>query len=150
MSERTIRCSKCGSEIEVYQNPIPTVDIIIEIELGKIILIKRKNPPYGWAIPGGFVDYGESLEEAATREAKEETSLDVQLIKQFHTYSDPKRDPRHHSISTVYVARAKGVPKAKDDALEIGIFDESNLPEEIAFDHRLILKDYFKSIRPLK
>ncbi len=146
MSKKTIQCSKCASEIEVYRNPIPTVDIIIEIELNKIILIKRKNPPYGWAIPGGFVDYGESLEEAAIREAKEETSLDVKLIKQFHTYSDPKRDPRHHSISTVYVAKAKGVPKAKDDALEIGIFNESNLPEEIAFDHRLILKDYFESI----
>lgn len=78
------------------------------------------------------------------REAEEETNLDVKLIKQFHTYSDPKRDPRHHSISTVYIARAKGVPKAKDDALEIGIFDESNLPDDIAFDHRLILKDYFR------
>ncbi len=147
MTKKTIRCSKCGSEIEVYQTPIPTVDIIIEIEPNRIVLIKRKNPPYGWAIPGGFVDYGESLEEAAVREATEETNLDVKLIKQFHTYSDPMRDPRHHSISTVYVAKAKGIPKAKDDALEIGIFDESNLPDEIAFDHRSILKDYFKSTR---
>jgi len=144
MARKTIRCSKCGNEIEVYRNPIPTVDIIIEIEPSGIILIKRKNPPYGWAIPGGFVDYGESLEEAAAREAMEETNLDVKLIKQFHTYSDPKRDPRHHSISTVYIAKAKGKPKAKDDALEIGIFDESNLPDEIAFDHRSILKDYFR------
>ena len=109
-------------------------------------MIKRKNPPYGWAIPGGFVDYGENLEEAAMREAKEETNLDVKLIRQFHTYSDPKRDPRHHSISTVYIAKAKGIPKAKDDALEIGIFNESNLPDELAFDHRSILNDYFKSI----
>jgi len=144
MPKKTIQCSKCGNEIEVYQNPIPTVDIIIEIELDEIVLIKRKNPPYGWAIPGGFVDYGESLEEAAIREAKEETNLDVTLIKQFHTYSDPRRDPRHHSISTVYVAKAKGVPNAKDDASEIGIFGESNLPDKIAFDHRLILKDYFR------
>lgn len=143
MAKKTIQCAKCKNEIEVYQNPIPTVDIIIEIEPNRIVLIKRKNPPYGWAIPGGFVDYGESLEEAAVREAKEETNLDVKLIKQFHTYSDPKRDPRHHSISTVYIARTKGVPRAKDDALEIGIFDELNLPDEIAFDHRLILKDYF-------
>ena len=120
------------------------MDIIIEIESKGIILIKRKNPPYGWAIPGGFVDYGESLEEAAVREAKEETNLDVKLIKQFHTYSDPKRDPRHHSISTVYIAKGKGTPQAKDDALEIEIFDESNLPDEIAFDHRSILKDYFR------
>jgi len=120
------------------------VDIIIEMESKGIILIKRKNPPYGWALPGGFVDYGESLEKAAIREAKEETNLDVKLEKQLHTYSDPSRDPRHHSISTVYIAKAKGVPQAKDDAVEIGIFNESNLPEEIAFDHRFILNDYFK------
>ena len=145
MSRKTIECPKCKNEIEVYRNPIPTVDIIIEIESKGIVLIKRKNPPYGWAIPGGFVDYGESLEEAAAREAKEETNLNVKLIKQLHTYSDPKRDPRHHSISTVYIAKGKGNPKPKDDALEIGIFNESDLPTEIAFDHRSILKDYFKS-----
>jgi ADP-ribose pyrophosphatase YjhB (NUDIX family) len=145
MPKKTIRCPKCKNKIEVYQNPIPTVDIIIEIESKGIVLIKRRNPPYGWAIPGGFVDYGESLEEAAVREAKEETNLDVKLVRQFHTYSDPERDPRHHSISTVYIAKAKGIPKAKDDALEIGIFNNSNLPDEIAFDHRSILRDYFKS-----
>jgi ADP-ribose pyrophosphatase YjhB (NUDIX family) len=145
MPKKTIRCPKCKNKIEVYQNPIPTVDIIIEIKSKGIVLIKRKNPPYGWAIPGGFVDYGESLEEAAVREAKEETNLDVKLVRQFHTYSDPERDPRHHSISTVYIAKAKGIPKAKDDALEIGIFNNSNLPDEIAFDHRSILRDYFKS-----
>ena len=146
MVKKTMRCPKCKNEIEVYQNPIPTVDIIIEIESKGIVLIKRKNPPYGWAIPGGFVDYGESLEQAAVREAKEETNLDVKLIRQFHAYSDPIRDPRHHSISTVYVAKAKGLPKAKDDAIDIGIFTESNLPEKIAFDHRSILKDYFKRV----
>ena len=141
---KTIQCQKCKSKIEVYQNPIPTVDIIIEIGSKGIVLIKRKNPPHGWALPGGFVDYGESLEEAAVREAKEETDLDVKLIEQFHTYSDPKRDPRHHSISTVYIAKAKGTPQAKDDAAEIGVFNEPSLPDEIAFDHRSILKDYFK------
>lgn len=146
MLRRAIRCPKCKKEIEVYQNPIPTVDIIIEVESKGIVLIKRKNPPYGWAIPGGFVDYGESLEEAAIREAKEETNLAVKLIRQFHTYSNPQRDPRHHSISTVYIAKAKGKLKAKDDAVEIGTFVESNLPEEIAFDHRSILKDYFKRV----
>jgi len=145
MATNTIQCPKCKNEVEVYRNPIPTVDIIIEIESKGIVLIKRKNSPFGWAIPGGFVDYGESLEEAAIREAKEETNLDVKLIKQFHTYSNPKRDPRHHSISTVYIAKGKGQPKAKDDALEIGTFNELNLPDEIAFDHRSILKDYFKS-----
>ena len=144
MARRTIPCPKCKNEIEVYRNPIPTVDIIIEIKSKGIVLIKRKNPPYGWAIPGGFVDYGESLEEAAVREAKEETNLDVKLVRQFHTYSDPKRDPRHHSISTVYIGKGNGIPRAKDDALEIGIFNESNLPAEIAFDHRSILNDYFR------
>jgi ADP-ribose pyrophosphatase YjhB (NUDIX family) len=130
-----------------FKNPIPTVDIIIELEDKGIILIKRKNPPYGWAIPGGFVDYGESLEDAAKREAKEETSLDVELIKQFHTYSDPKRDDRFHTISTVYIAKAKGEPKAEDDAAEFGVFKEDNLPEPIVFDHKEILKDYFKKRR---
>ncbi len=144
MAKKTIQCPKCQNEIEVFRNPIPTVDIIIEIESKGIVLIKRKNPPYGWAIPGGFVDYGESLEEAALREAKEETNLDVELVRQLHTYSDPKRDQRHHSISTVYIAKGKGIPQAKDDALETGIFNESNLPDEIAFDHRSILSDYFK------
>jgi len=146
MASRTIRCPRCQNEIEVYRNPIPTVDIVIEIESKGIVLIKRKNPPYGWAIPGGFVDYGESLEEAAIREAKEETNLDVELLRQFHTYSDPHRDPRHHSISTVYLAKAKGTPQAKDDAIEIRIFTEPNLPDEIAFDHRLILNEYFKKV----
>jgi ADP-ribose pyrophosphatase YjhB (NUDIX family) len=121
------------------------VDIIIEIESKGIVLIKRRNPPSGWALPGGFVDYGESLEEAAIREAKEETDLNVKLTGQFHTYSDPTRDPRYHSISTVYIAKAKGTPQAKDDAADIGIFNDSSLPDAIAFDHRSILRDYFKS-----
>ncbi|HUL23113.1 MAG TPA: NUDIX hydrolase [Thermodesulfobacteriota bacterium] len=135
------------AEIEIYKNPIPTVDVIIEVESKGIVLIKRKNPPYGWALPGGFVDYGESLEEGAVREAKEETDLDVTLTQQLHTYSNPDRDPRHHSISTVYVGKAKGILQAKDDAIEIGVFNESNLPAEIAFDHRSILNDYFISKR---
>ena len=146
MSKRTIRCSRCGNQIDIFQNPIPTVDIILEVKPRKVVLIKRKNPPYGWAIPGGFVDYGESLEEAAVREAREETSLEVSSLIQFHTYSDPRRDPRHHSISTVFVAKAMGTPMAKDDAVEIGVFDRSNLPQEIAFDHRSILEDYFNSV----
>jgi ADP-ribose pyrophosphatase YjhB (NUDIX family) len=131
-------------EYKSYKNPIPTVDIIIEIKEG-IVLIKRKNPPFGWAIPGGFVDYGESLEDAAIREAKEETSLEIKLIRQFHTYSDPNRDKRFHTISTVYIAIAEGEPKASDDAKEIGIFTKENLPSPIAFDHSKILKDYFKN-----
>lgn len=137
-----------------YRNPVPTVDIIIEIqrEDGKkgIVLIKRKNPPHGWAIPGGFVDYGESLEEAAVREAKEETSLDVQLKKQFHTYSDPDRDPRQHTISTVFLASARGRPKAEDDAQEIGIFTRKEINFSLAFDHDKILADYFEQIKEKK
>jgi len=124
------------------------VDIIIKVkrEDGRegIVLIKRKNPPYGWALPGGFVDYGESLEETAIREAKEETSLDIELKAQFHTYSDPKRDPRQHTISTVYVAKAEGKPKAQDDAQEVGIFTQEEISFPLAFDHEKILADYFK------
>ncbi|MFB0565669.1 MAG: NUDIX domain-containing protein [Candidatus Aminicenantaceae bacterium] len=134
--------------MEKDRNPVPTVDIIIEInrEDGSqgIVLIKRKNPPYGWALPGGFVDLGESLEKAAVREAKEETSLEIELKAQFHTYSDPKRDPRQHTISTVYVAEAKGKPKAQDDAQDIGIFTREEISFPLAFDHSKILADYFE------
>ncbi len=130
------------------KNPVPTVDIIIEIvrEDGQegIVLIRRRNPPYGWALPGGFVDYGESLEEAALREAEEETSLDVSLVHQLHTYSDPNRDPRQHTISTVYIATASGQPKARDDAEDIGVFTQEDIRFSLAFDHRKILEDYFR------
>ncbi len=133
-----------------YKYPIPTVDIIIEIKRRNgqegIILIKRKNPPHGWALPGGFVDCGESLEEAAVREAKEETSLDIKLKSQFHTYSDPKRDPRKHTISTVYLATAQGRPRAQDYAQDIRIFTEEEINFPLAFDHKKILADYFKQI----
>lgn len=125
------------------RNPLPTVDVIIELENG-IALIERKNPPYGWAIPGGFVDVGETLEEAAAREAFEETSLKVRLKTQLHAYSAPERDPRFHTVSVVFVAEARGVPAAMDDAKGIGIFTEKNLPEPLAFDHAQILRDYFR------
>ena len=131
----------------IYRNPVPTVDIIIEVEGGGVILIERENEPHGWALPGGFVDYGESLETAAVREAKEETSLDVDLIEQFHTYSNPARDPRQHTISTVFVAQADGVPRAASDAQNIGVFTGQSLPEPLAFDHAGILKDYFSTRR---
>jgi ADP-ribose pyrophosphatase YjhB (NUDIX family) len=130
--------------MEGHKNPIPTVDIIIEFEGKGIVLIERKNPPYGWAIPGGFVDPGESLEQAARREAEEETSLKVRLKTQLHAYSDPKRDPRFHTITVVFVAEAEGVPRAKDDAKGIGVFTGEKLPEPLAFDHASILKDYFR------
>jgi len=134
--------------LKKYKNPAPTVDIIIEITTEDcrqgIVLIKRKNPPYGWALPGGFIDYGESLEQAAVREAKEETSLDIQLQCQMHTYSDPKRDPREHTISTVFIAQAKGNPVAQDDAQDINVFSKNELNFPLAFDHEKILADYFE------
>ncbi len=105
-----------------YKNPVPTVDIIIETEGEKIVLIQRKNPPFGWALPGGFVDYGESLEEAAIREAREETALEVNLVRQMHTYSDPNRDPRRHTLSTVFIARAHGTPRAGRRCQRPGVF----------------------------
>ncbi len=127
-----------------YKNPLPTVDIIIELK-DKIVLIYRKNPPYGWALPGGFVDYGETLEFAAIREAKEETNLDIEISYLLGCYSDPERDPRFHTITTVFVAKGKGEPKAKDDAKIVRLFDLKEIPwEELAFDHAKILKDYLK------
>ncbi len=127
-----------------YRNPFPTVDIIIEVE-DKIVLIYRKNPPHGWAIPGGFVDYGETLEDAAKREAKEETNLDIDILYLLGCYSDPKRDPRFHTITTVFVAKGKGELKAKDDAKQARLFKIEEIPwNELAFDHAKILKDYLK------
>jgi 8-oxo-dGTP diphosphatase len=136
-----MRCGQCGADIPVYKNPTPTVDIIIELA-GGIVLIERKNPPLGWALPGGFVDYGESFEDAAVREAKEETGLDVTLIRQFHTYSHPDRDKRQHTASTVFIATAVGIPVGADDARQAQIFTKESLPE-LAFDHAAVLHDYF-------
>jgi 8-oxo-dGTP diphosphatase len=124
-----------------HRNPYPTVDIIIEVD-GKIVLIERKFPPPGWAIPGGFVEVGETLAAAARREAKEETSLDVAIVEMFHSYSDPTRDPRHHTISTVFLATATGTPRADDDAARVGLYTETDLPP-LAFDHAKVLADYF-------
>jgi 8-oxo-dGTP diphosphatase len=127
-----------------YRNPVPTVDLIVELDDGRIVLIERKNPPHGWALPGGFVDYGETLEAAAVREAQEEISLDVTLVRQLHTYSDPARDPRSHTISTVFVARASGEPRGADDALQAKAFRRDELPAEMAFDHARILEDWLE------
>lgn len=124
-----------------YKNPLLTVDIIIEVG-DSIVLIERKNPPAGWALPGGFVDAGETVEEAAVREALEETSLDVRLKCQMHAYSDPKRDPRFHTVSVVFVAEAYGEPVGRDDARRAGLFSLDKLPEPLAFDHGKIVDDY--------
>jgi ADP-ribose pyrophosphatase YjhB (NUDIX family) len=141
-------CPKCNTEIKEYKNPIPTADIIIEIfddnTFKGIVLIERKNYPFGWALPGGFIEYGESAETSAVREAKEETSLDVELKKLFNVYSNPSRDPRHHTITIVYIAEViSGIPAAADDAKNIGIFTKDNLPQDIAFDHRNVIEEYF-------
>ncbi|MCF8044312.1 MAG: NUDIX hydrolase [Desulfarculaceae bacterium] len=146
-----IRRKGSAMAAQTPRNPFPTVDIIIETE-GGIVLIKRKNPPFGWAIPGGFVDYGESLEQAAKREAKEETRLDVHLVEQFHAYSEPGRDPRFHTVSMVFIATASGKPEAADDAGEACVFSAVELPETLAFDHGRILADYlaYKSGRTRK
>lgn len=138
-----MKCPHCNTEIESHRNPTPTVDIIIEIG-DQIVLIERKNPPYGWALPGGFVDYGESYETAALREAEEETNLKVNDLRQFHTYSNPDRDPRGHTASTVFIGKADGAPTAGDDAARVELFTRDELPT-LAFDHAEILADYFKS-----
>ena len=165
-----LSCPHCGTLVERYRNPFPTIDIIIRLlpgpdksplrdgnspdlsqdktEDGGIVLINRKNPPFGWALPGGFVDYGESLESAAIREAKEETCLDIELQYQLGAYSDPSRDPRYHTISVIFVANAAGEPEAADDAKDAGIFYRDSLPEPMAFDHGKILQDYFRLCSP--
>ncbi len=125
------------------RNPFLTVDLIIEAGPG-IVLVRRKNPPPGWALVGGFVDYGESLESAAIREAGEETGLDVALLEQFHTYSDPGRDPRHHTVTTVFIATASGIPVGSDDAAEAAVFALDRLPRPLAFDHGNIISDYIQ------
>lgn len=125
--------------------PLLAADIIIELidqPERPIVLIERANPPYGWAIPGGFVDIGESVEHAAIREAKEEVTLDVQLKTLLGLYSNPSRDPRNHTVTAVFVAQAKGTPKAADDAKHCATFSVDNLPQELAFDHDLVLADY--------
>ena len=138
-----------------YRNPAPTVDTIIELvdrPDRPIVLIERLNIPYGWAIPGGFIDYGESAERAAIREAKEEVCLDVELVEQFHAYSDPDRDDRQHTIAIVFIAIAKGQPQAADDAKSLDIFHQGSMPDNLCFDHDRILKDYWQyrnyGIRP--
>lgn len=125
------------------RGPSPTADVIIEVG-DRIVLVRRKHPPAGWAIPGGFIDEGERAQEAAVREAREETGLAVTLTTLLGVYSDPSRDPRRHTISAVYIGRARGAPSGGDDAAEARLFGETDLPSPIAFDHAAILADYFR------
>jgi 8-oxo-dGTP diphosphatase len=126
--------------------PLLAVDVIIDIG-GRIVLIERKNPPPGWAIPGGFVDVGERVEDAAIREMREETSLEVELVDLLGVYSRPDRDPRGHTVSIIYVGRAQGVPRADDDAKNAALFPPDAPPAPLAFDHAEILADYRRYLR---
>ena len=125
------------------RHPLPTVDVVIEIG-DRIVLVRRRNPPHGWALPGGFVDAGERVGDAARREAREETALAVELTDLLGVYSDPTRDPRGPTISTVFIGRATGVPQAGDDAAGVALFGADDLPTPLAFDHAQILADYFR------
>jgi 8-oxo-dGTP diphosphatase len=141
-----------------YRNPKPTVDVLIELSTAEgpaVVLIARKNPPFGWAIPGGFVDEGECLEHAARREAEEETGLQVHLRELLHVYSDPSRDPRLHTISAVFTASAEGEPVGADDAEEAAVIPLDALAAHLtsglgpqdkpfAFDHAQILQDWLR------
>ena len=137
----SLLCPQCGASVKTYRNPIPTVDIIIRYK-GGIVLIERRNEPLGWALPGGFVDYGEALEAAATREAQEETGLNLVELRQFGAYSDPARDPRQHAISVVFSAVGRGQLEAGDDAAGARVFELDQLPTPLCFDHGQILADY--------
>ena len=131
---------------ENWKNPTPTVDVLIELDgtPGTLVFIERKNPPHGFALPGGFVDEGEFVADAAVREAKEETGLDVQLVELFHVYSDPTRDSRKHTVSTVFICRAFGEPTGGDDAARCLVCPPSELPAKLVFDHAVIVGDYLE------
>ena len=137
-----------------YKNPKPTVDVLIELEgaQGQLVFIERKNAPHGLALPGGFVDEGEFVADAAVREAKEETGLDVELVELFHVYSDPARDPRSHTISIVFIARATGTPVGGDDAARCVVCPPDAVPAPLVFDHATIVGDYVayrqRGVRP--
>jgi 8-oxo-dGTP diphosphatase len=124
-----------------YRNPVPTVDVLLQTPEG-LVLIRRSNPPEGWALPGGFVDYGERVEDAAVREALEETGLHIVLDDLFYVYSDPRRDPRQHTLTVVFISHASGPPIGGDDAAEARAFPLDALPSPLVFDHGQIVADY--------
>ena len=137
-----LRCPHCDRLIESYPFPLLTVDCIVRDPGGRLLLVERRFPPPGWALPGGFVDSGESLETAVRREVLEETGLTLSNLCQMHAYSDPARDKRHHTVSVVFTAQATGTPQAGDDAGDARFFSLEDLPSRPAFDHGKILQDY--------
>jgi len=138
-------CPRCDTVVETYRNPFPTADIVV-IREGRVLLIRRAAPPEGWALPGGFIDYGESAEAAARRELAEETSLRARELSLLGVYSDPGRDPRFHTLTVVYLAEVEGEPHPGDDAADTQWFPLEQLPPDIAFDHRRIISDAARKI----
>lgn len=136
----TRTCPSCGTQIETYKNPFPAADVLV-IRGDKVLLIERRNPPHGWAIPGGFIEYGEDAESAARRELNEETGLEASSLELLGVYSNPSRDPRFHTITVVYLGEAAGEPRAADDALSARWFALNELPAPLAFDHAQVIAD---------
>lgn len=152
MKQSEFICRQCGEKVRRFRNPALTVDVVIYTRSRELVLIRRKNPPLGWALPGGFVDYGERVEDAALREVREETGLELSPQNMadglLGVYSDPARDPRQHTVSVVFMAlTTEGAqPKGADDAAEARFFKLDELPEPIVFDHKKIIADFTKKI----
>ena len=141
-----MKCPECGALLTRFTFPLLTVDALIRDGNGRVLLIKRRNPPPGWALPGGFVDYGETVEDAVVREIHEETGLTLTDAVQFRAYSDPTRDPRHHIVTLVFSGKATGALAAGDDAVDGQFFPIDQLPEEMAADHGEIIRDYLRAM----
>jgi len=145
---KTLPCPHCGQGITMFANPTPTVDVVVYLPWKGVVLVERANEPHGWALPGGFVDEGESVEHAAIREAREEIGLDVELTGLLGVYSRPDRDPRRHTLSVVFTSlpRTPDDPTGGDDAKSAVWFALDNLPEPLVFDHAEILRDFSDSL----